>query len=43
MVMERVPSDLAEAEVLTPEGASVRIAETWEDRPVVLAFVRHFG
>lgn len=41
--MERVPAALAAAEVLTPEGARVPMAETWKDRTAVLVFVRQFG
>ena len=25
------------------QGAEVRLSQLWEERPVVLAFVRHFG
>jgi hypothetical protein len=42
MVM-RVPRELAEAEVWTPDGSRVAIAETWRERTAILAFVRHFG
>ena len=30
-------------EVLDVKGATVELAALWRDRPVVLAFVRHFG
>lgn len=34
---------LAEVEVRDTEGERVRLGDFWRDRPVVLAFVRHFG
>jgi len=40
---ERVPPALAGAEVLSTHGERVRLADTWREGPVVLAFVRHFG
>jgi hypothetical protein len=38
-----VPAELAAAEVLAEDGGTVRLGTLWSDRPVVLAFVRHFG
>jgi len=35
--------DFAAATVLDPEGCEVALDSLWKDRPVVLAFVRHFG
>ncbi len=32
-----------DVEVLDAQGAPVRIASFWKDRPLVLAFTRHFG
>lgn len=29
--------------VQTPDGEHVALGSAWRDRPVVLAFVRHFG
>jgi len=29
--------------VLDPDGKSVRLGDLWQHRPVVLAFIRHFG
>jgi hypothetical protein len=29
--------------VLDEEGRELRVGELWNDRPVVLAWVRHFG
>jgi hypothetical protein len=26
-----------------PDGAEVRLASLWQDSPLVLAFLRHFG
>jgi hypothetical protein len=40
---ELAPGGLVQAEVLTPEGERVRLADTWSTRPAVLALVRHFG
>jgi hypothetical protein len=34
---------LAQITVLDESGASVRLGDFWKERPVVLAFVRHFG
>lgn len=34
---------LQDIEVLDPNGRSVRLGDSWEDRTVVLAFIRHFG
>jgi len=38
-----IPESLDDAMVVDETGAAVRLADTWRDRPVVLAFVRHFG
>jgi hypothetical protein len=27
----------------TPEGEAIRLGSLWEDRTVVLVFLRHFG
>jgi hypothetical protein len=35
--------DLADLTALDPEGTPVRLGGLWQERPVVLAFVRHFG
>ncbi len=40
---EPVPAALADARVLDERGAAVRLGDLWAERPVVLAFVRHFG
>jgi len=29
--------------VQDPQGAPVRLGETWRERPTVLLFLRHFG
>lgn len=26
-----------------PDGAPVRLGDSWQARPVLLAFIRHFG
>jgi len=38
-----VPDAIAAATVLDLEGRAVPLGELWRERPVVLAFVRHFG
>jgi len=38
-----VPAELAACEVLAEDGSKVGLGRLWADRPVVLAFVRHFG
>ncbi|HEX8790441.1 MAG TPA: hypothetical protein VF765_05775 [Polyangiaceae bacterium] len=40
---EAVQSDLSEAPVLDVDGRAVPLSSLWRDRPIVLAFVRHFG
>jgi hypothetical protein len=40
---ELVPPELADATVDDESGGKVRLGDLWADRPVVLAFVRHFG
>lgn len=34
---------LAKLTALDPDGQPVELGSLWRDRPVVLAFVRHFG
>jgi len=34
---------LAEIEVLDPDERSHRLGHAWQQQPVVLAFIRHFG
>ena len=41
--MERIPADLKRAVVKAVDGSDRLLAESWAERPVVLAFVRHFG
>ena len=43
MSHDTVPAALADAIVLDEEGKEVRLGDTWTQKPVVLAFVRHFG
>jgi hypothetical protein len=38
-----IPSRLSSIEVLDPEGRSVALGRFWQDKPVVLVFIRHFG
>jgi hypothetical protein len=38
-----VPDPFADATVLDPQGAVVPLRSTYEDRPAVLVFLRHFG
>jgi hypothetical protein len=39
----QLASDLGAATVLDLDGRAVPLDSLWRDRPVVLAFVRHFG
>jgi hypothetical protein len=34
---------LGDVHVLTPAGRQVRLGESWSERPVLLAMIRHFG
>ena len=34
---------LRDIKVLDPTGAPVRLGDLWQEQPVVLAFIRHFG
>ena len=34
---------LADIEVLDPQGATHRLGDAWQEQPVVLLFIRHFG
>ena len=34
---------LAEATVLDPHGNELRLGSFWDERPVILAMIRHFG
>lgn len=35
--------EAARARIRDLEGSELELAELWSERPVVLAFVRHFG
>ena len=35
--------DLASVELQDLQGRPVRLGDTWEERPVVLVFLRHYG
>jgi len=39
----RSATRLSGIELRDPEGRAVRLGALWRERPVVLAFVRHFG
>lgn len=41
--METIPDEAARARVKGLDGTEVTLQELWAGRPVVLAFVRHFG
>ena len=41
--MPAAPRALIDAAVLDVDGAPVRLASTWAERPVVLVLLRHFG
>ena len=36
-------SDIAGIEVTSPDGDTIKLGQLWRTRPVVLAFIRHFG
>jgi hypothetical protein len=38
-----VATKLESLELLDPEGSTVRLGTFWQERPVVLTFIRHFG
>jgi len=38
-----VASRLASLELADSEGRAIRLGALWAARPVVLAFIRHFG
>ena len=38
-----VPPALADCEVSDETGHKLRLDSLWAERPIVLAFVRHFG
>jgi hypothetical protein len=39
----RVSTKLAGIELTDWQGQRVRLGSCWQDRPVVLVFIRHFG
>jgi len=41
--MTQAPTELADASVLDEKGEARRLGDLWKEKPVVLAFVRHFG
>jgi hypothetical protein len=38
-----IASRLSPIKVLDPEGRSIALGSYWEEKPVVLVFIRHFG
>ncbi len=34
---------LSQMSVLRSDGQTVRLGEFWQDQPVILAMIRHFG
>lgn len=34
---------LADIEVLRPDGSPARFGEQWQEKPIILAMIRHFG
>ena len=38
-----VVEQLAKARVFDPDGNEVRLGSFWDERPVILAMIRHFG
>ena len=41
--MDHVSEEAAHAKITTPDGQECDLQEAWRGRPVVIAFVRHFG
>lgn len=41
--MDRIAEEAARAKIKDTNGLEHELRETWVARPVVLAFVRHFG
>lgn len=41
--MDRIGEEAARARIRDLDGREHELAETWAERPAVLAFVRHFG
>lgn len=41
--MNETVRKLAEVEVLTPDGEAIALGSAWEEKPVLLAMIRHFG
>jgi len=39
----RLSERLAGFELVDSSGATRRLGDYWQDRPIVLVFVRHFG
>jgi hypothetical protein len=35
--------DIAGIEVTSPDGETIKLGHLWRTRPIVLAFIRHFG
>jgi len=38
-----VANNLRDIELEDPDGSRTRLGDLWSKRPVVLAFLRHFG
>ena len=43
MIQIEVGDRAPDPPVLTTDGDEVRLSSFWEERPAVLAFLRHFG
>ena len=41
--MTEAPAGLAEVEVTTVDGATLRLGSAWAEKTAALVFVRHFG
>jgi peroxiredoxin len=41
--MVEVGDRAPDVEVMDDQGRTVRLSSLWADRPVVLAFLRHYG
>lgn len=38
-----IADKLQDIQVLDPDGQPVRLGDMWQEHPVVLVFIRHFG
>lgn len=41
--MSTIAQEISDLVLQDPDGKDVRLGSLWEQRPVVLVFIRHFG